>query len=54
MNRKESAFDEKIHFERVAIKMLKKAKLMGMRQGLRSLLNEIKVHWVLEQCEGVL
>jgi hypothetical protein len=38
----------------VAIKVLKKERLCKMKQGLRSLLNEINVHWVLEQCEGVL
>lgn len=34
--------------------MLRKQKLGGMKAGFRSLLNEINVHWVLEQCEGVL
>lgn len=47
-SRKSSVFDEKIQFERVAIKMLKKQKLGGMKAGFRSLLNEINVHWVLE------
>jgi predicted transposase YbfD/YdcC len=27
---------------------------MEMKMGMTSLLNEIRVHWALEQCEGVL
>lgn len=38
----------------VAIKELKKEKIVGTSMGLKSLLNEIRVHWALEQCEGVL
>jgi predicted transposase YbfD/YdcC len=34
--------------------MLRKEKILEMKMGVMSLLNEIRVHWTLEQCEGVL
>jgi hypothetical protein len=37
----------------VAIKILDKKKIMT-GGGVESLLNEIRVHWTLEKCEGAL
>jgi hypothetical protein len=34
--------------------MLNKQSLKDMKIGIQSLLNEIRVHWTLELCEGVL
>ena len=34
--------------EKVAIKILKKQKVLDSKQGLEFLLNEIRVHWALE------
>jgi serine/threonine protein kinase len=45
---------EEIEFEKVAIKMLRKDKILEQKMGIKSLLNEIRVHWTLEQCGGVL
>lgn len=36
------------------MKVLDKNKILNSPQGLPSLLNEIKAHWALEHCEGVL
>ena len=38
---------------KVAIKKLCKMKIKGIENGLEFLLNEIKVHWALEQCVSV-
>ena len=40
--------------EKVAIKLLEKKKILGVKNGLPFLLNEIRAHWALERCEGVL
>jgi hypothetical protein len=37
-----------------AVKILSKIKLRASVNGIVSLLKEIKVHWVLEECEGIL
>jgi serine/threonine protein kinase len=39
--------------DKVAIKILDKKKI-GKDCGVESLLNEIRVHWTLEKCEGAL
>jgi hypothetical protein len=39
--------------EKVAIKILDKKKI-DKGSGVDSLLNEIRVHWTLEKCEGAL
>ena len=36
------------------MKILEKKKILGTRYGLQSLLNEIKSHWALEHCDGIL
>jgi len=46
---KKSACDES-----VAIKVMKKSKIYSSENGLKCLLNEIRVHWSLELCSGVL
>ena len=38
----------------VAIKKLKKAQIAAGTNGIKYLLNEIKVHWTLEGCASVL
>lgn len=38
----------------VAIKKLKKRQVAGSKNGVMYLLNEIRVHWHLEQCSSVL
>ncbi len=38
----------------VAIKVLSKSKMLQSKQGLSSVLNEIRVHWGLEHCKSVL
>lgn len=38
----------------MALKILEKDKFALYENGLQSLINEIRAHWVLEQCEGVL
>lgn len=40
--------------DKVALKILEKEKFTLYENGLQSLINEIRSHWVLEQCEGVL
>lgn len=39
---------------KVAIKVLAKNKILESNEGVSQLLTEIKTHWALEQCEGVL
>jgi serine/threonine protein kinase len=39
---------------KVAIKVIKKEKVMESKQGIEFLTNEIRVHWALEQCVSVL
>jgi hypothetical protein len=39
---------------RVAIKVINKAKMLSSPQGVESMLNEIRVHWALEDCPSVL
>ena len=43
-----------MHQGKVAIKLLKKEQILSLSNGLPFLLNEIRAHWVLEHCEGVL
>ncbi len=38
----------------VAIKILDKAKLKATEHGLRNLIQEIRVHWALEECGSML
>lgn len=38
----------------MAIKKLKKLQISSSKNGVMYLLNEIRVHWVLEQCSSVL
>jgi serine/threonine protein kinase len=40
--------------DNVAIKVLSKDNIKGTVGGLANLIQEIKVHWALEECEGVL
>jgi serine/threonine protein kinase len=40
--------------DKVALKILEKDKFALYENGLQSLMGEIKAHWILEQCEGVL
>lgn len=40
--------------EKVAVKTIDKAKIQGIDLGPQSLINEIRVHWALEQCDAVL
>ena len=40
--------------EKVAIKVIKKSKILESEYGLKCMLNEIRVHWALENCAGVL
>ena len=40
--------------DRVAIKVIKKSKILESQYGLKCMLNEIRVHWALENCAGVL
>jgi serine/threonine protein kinase len=45
----------KLHKEvKFAVKILSKVKLKASANGILSLLKEIKVHWILEECEGIL
>ena len=39
---------------KVAMKVLEKEKILSVSQGLPLLLTEIKAHWALEHCEGVI
>ena len=39
---------------KVAIKILNKSKIIRQQTGLKNLLNEIQVHWALEQCVNIL
>lgn len=38
----------------MAIKILEKAKIAEQACGVEQLLNEVKVHWALGDCDGVL
>ena len=49
-----SGLSDSSAFEKVAIKILKKHKISESKQGREFLLNEIRVHWALEQCVSVL
>jgi len=40
-------------FTQVAIKQLYKEKIVNIESGVEFLLNEIRVHWALEQCVSV-
>jgi serine/threonine protein kinase len=40
--------------DRVALKILEKAKFLNSENNVPALINEIRAHWILEQCEGVL
>lgn len=40
--------------ELVAVKILVKDQIKQTLRGSRALLDEIRVHWALEQCQGVL
>lgn len=37
----------------VAIKKLDKGQIVRSKNGIQQLMNEIRVHWTLEQCESV-
>ena len=39
---------------KVALKILEKKRFADSDEGFEILLNEIRIHWILEQCEGVL
>jgi hypothetical protein len=39
---------------KIAIKQLRKNQLKGIKTGVPFLINEIKVHWALEDCDTVL
>ncbi len=38
----------------VAIKVLSKENIQNSPNGLESLIQEVKVHWALEECDGIL
>lgn len=38
----------------VAIKILDKSKIKQSEHGVRNLVQEIKVHWALEECDSLL
>jgi Protein kinase domain len=38
----------------VAIKILDKCKIKQSEHGVRNLVQEIKVHWALEECDSIL
>ena len=38
----------------MAIKIIDKKKVKSIHLGPESLINEIRVHWAVEQCDGVL
>lgn len=38
----------------VAIKILDKTKIAQHEHGIRNLIQEIKVHWALEECDSIL
>ena len=38
----------------VAIKILDKERLSKSNNGVENLIQEIKVHWALEECDGIL
>ena len=40
--------------EKVALKILEKKKFLEIENGIEILVNEIRAHWILEQCDGVL
>ncbi len=40
--------------EKVAIKVIKKSKILESQYGLKCMMNEIKVHWALGNCAGIL
>ncbi len=40
--------------DKVALKILEKDKFYTFENNVPTLINEIKSHWILEQCEGVL
>ena len=40
--------------EMVAIKILKKDKILSFKGGVDALVNEMSIHWALEHCQGVL
>lgn len=40
--------------DKVALKILEKKRFVDSDEGFELLLNEIRIHWILEQCEGVL
>ena len=46
--------NSKVSGNKVAIKILQKKKIAASSSGVEYLLNEVRVHWALEQCEGVL
>lgn len=38
----------------MAIKILDKSKIIANENGVKMLINEIRAHWALEHCEGIL
>lgn len=42
------------YFSKVAIKIIQKSHIIKDNNGLRSLLNEFRMHWALDQCENIL
>ncbi|TNV85659.1 hypothetical protein FGO68_gene1132 [Halteria grandinella] len=45
---------ELMRVRRVAIKIIEKKNLFIQQEGLANLIQEIKVHWCLEECDGIL
>lgn len=48
------SFNQLMAQEKVALKILDKAKIRSSLNNAGSLINEVRAHWILEQCEGVL
>ena len=46
--------ESKQESDTVAVKIIDKEKIMGFKFGSQSLCNEIRVHWALDECDGVL
>ena len=46
--------DDYKEFDTVAIKIIDKEMIRGIDLGTQSLFNEIRAHWTLEECDGVL